>query len=53
MLGILEDMAQFFHGKTVVCSVYSKNIKHHEETPAKNIVLQRQPFRDVYKKRSF
>ena len=50
--GILEDMVQFFHVKQL--SVLQKKTKAlRNDTPAKYIVLERQPFPDVYKKGPF
>ena len=40
-LGILQDMAQFSHGKTVVCSVCSKNLMHYEKRLLQKILFFR------------
>ena len=34
-----EYMAQFLHGKTVLCFVYSKNLEHYEKRLMQKIVL--------------
>ena len=40
-LGILEDMAQFFYGKTIVCYVYSKNLMYYEKRLLQKILFFR------------
>ena len=40
-LGILEDMAQFFYGKTIVCYVYRKNLMYYEKKLLQKILLFR------------
>ena len=41
------------HDKTIVCSVYSKNLHYITRRNSCKIVLQREPFPDVYKKGLF